>query len=154
MRSKRRSDRELVGTGFEAREVGEIALRNFIHASAETSLFEVARIMSSAGIRHLVLVDGGRLAGVLSYRDVQDFAVAQTLGVAAGEALRSACAAELMRRDPVTAEPGMKLREAARRMLAHRVGCLPVVEGAPPESRIVGVLTESDLLRAAFRLGS
>jgi len=137
---------------FEGRDVADIALRNFIYASAETSLFDVARLMASARIRHLVLVDGDRLAGVLSYRDVQDFAAGRARGAGTSDALRASRAAELMRRDPITAAPGMTLREAARRMLAHRVGCLPVVEGAPPDARVVAVLTESDLLRAAFRL--
>jgi CBS domain-containing protein len=134
--------------------VGEIALRNFIHASAETSLLEVARLMGSARIRHLLVVDGGRLSGVLSYRDVQDYAFLRNPEGGGLEVLRSARAAELMRRDPITAQPSLKLRDAARRMLAHRIGCLPIVEGEPPDARVVGMLTESDLLRAAFRLGS
>ena len=74
---------------FEGRDVADIALRNFIYASAETSLFDVARLMASARIRHLVLVDGDRLAGVLSYRDVQDFAAGLARGAGTSDALRA-----------------------------------------------------------------
>jgi CBS domain-containing protein len=130
--------------------VGDLARRNFIHAESETTLFEVEQLMRSARIRHLMIIDGGRLAGVLSYRDLLEFALAKG---PSPEALRSALASELMRRDPIVAAPTLTLRDAARRMLAHRIGCLPVVDGPPSESRVVGVLTEADLLRAAFQLG-
>jgi acetoin utilization protein AcuB len=128
---------------------GDLATRNFIHAESRTSLFEIERLMRSARIRHLLIVDAGRLVGVLSYRDVLEFALARSPGA---EALRSALASDLMQRDPVVAPPGLSLRDAARRMLAHRVGCLPVVDGPPSEKRVIGLLTEAALLRAAFQL--
>jgi acetoin utilization protein AcuB len=141
------------GDDFGRREVADVALRNFIHARGETSLLEVAQLMSSARIRHLLIVEDRRLAGVLSYRDVLEFAVSGGAGATALEGLRATRAAELMRRDPIVVEPTTNLREAARRMVAHRVGCLPVVDGPSPDARVVGILTESDLLRAAFGLG-
>ena len=50
---------------------------------------------------------------------------------------------EFMATKLVTAAPGTTLREAARLMLAHRVGGLPVVDGGA----LVGIITESDIFR-------
>jgi acetoin utilization protein AcuB len=153
MARKRRSGGTEKGSGPGGPRVSDILLRDFVSADAETSLADVVQIMNSARIRHLVLVAGGQLQGVLSYRDVQDYALLRSPRAPGLDALRDARARDLMRRDPIIAGPEMKLRDAARRMLAHRVGCLPVVDGAPPAARLVGLLTESSLLRAAFELG-
>ena len=48
-----------------------------------------------------------------------------------------------MTEDVITANGDENVAEAARRMLEHKIGCLPVVE----EGRLVGILSESDLLR-------
>jgi acetoin utilization protein AcuB len=128
---------------------GDLALRNFIHAPGETSLLDAQRLMRSARIRHLLIVEDGRLLGIVSYRDLLEVAAASPEALAA---LRTARADALMQRDPVVVAPETKLREAARRMVAHRVGCLPVVQGKDADARVIGILTESELLRAAFEL--
>jgi CBS domain-containing protein len=52
-----------------------------------------------------------------------------------------------MTREVVTIAPGAALDEAARLLLGRRIGCLPVVK---PDGTFVGLVTETDLLRAAF----
>ena len=54
--------------------------------------------------------------------------------------------ADLMTRDPVTVTPAASLAEATACMVAHRVSEVPVVDAA---RRVVGILTEGDLLRRA-----
>ncbi|MBI2462022.1 MAG: CBS domain-containing protein, partial [Candidatus Rokubacteria bacterium] len=51
---------------------------------------------------------------------------------------------EVMSRQLITVGPDRPVEEAAERMLDHRIGSLPVLEGG----RLVGILTETDLLRA------
>lgn len=128
--------------------VRKIMLRNFMFAGPEMTAYEAERMMRSARIRHLPVVSNGELCGILSYRDLLEFALGRLEGEPRGiEALRAKSIEALMSRDPVTATSGTTLREAALRMLRHRIGCLPIVEGA----RVVGLLTESDLIRAALR---
>ena len=52
-----------------------------------------------------------------------------------------------MAEHPVTAAPETSLREAAKRMVDGKIGCLPVIE---PDGTLVGLVTETDLLRAAL----
>lgn len=51
---------------------------------------------------------------------------------------------EVMTKDPVTVGPGRSARDAARVMLERKIGALPVTE----HGRVVGILTETDCLRA------
>jgi acetoin utilization protein AcuB len=133
--------------------VRQIMLRNFVSADPEMTAYEAERMMRSARIRHLPVVSDGALVGVLSYRDLLQFALDHLGREPRGlEALRERTIESLMSRDPITAGSGTSLREAALRMLRHRVGCLPIVEGrGPADARVVGLLTESDLIRAALR---
>jgi acetoin utilization protein AcuB len=133
--------------------VGQVMLRNFIFAGPEMSVYEAERMMRSARIRHLPVVCEGELVGVLSYRDLLEFALGHLERDARGiEALRAKTIQSLMSPDPITATSGTTLREAAVRMLRHRIGCLPIVDGSRPgRASVVGLLTESDLIRAALR---
>ena len=45
--------------------------------------------------------------------------------------------------DPVSIGPDATVRDAARLMMEHKIGCLPVLEA----SRLVGIVTETDMLR-------
>lgn len=115
---------------------------------------EAERLMRSARIRHLPVIEDGELRGVLSYRDLLEVALAE-LERDPGRlpAVRSQTIGSLMSRDPVTATESTTLREAALRMVRHRIGCLPVVKGRAPDGvRVVGLLTESDLIRATLGL--
>jgi CBS domain-containing protein len=51
---------------------------------------------------------------------------------------------QVMTKSLLVVEPDREAREAARIMLDHRIGALPVLDG----DRLVGILTESDVVRA------
>ncbi len=88
-----------------------------------------------------VVSDDGSMLGVVTWTDI--------LGLAAhGELDRTVD--EIMRRDLTTAFADESLRVVADRMVAHRFRALPVVERDRPD-HLVGVVTESDLLRARER---
>jgi CBS domain-containing protein len=61
--------------------------------------------------------------------------------------LRTVEVSEIMSRDVIAVGPDATLCEAAALMLKHKIGCLPVVEEGEV---LVGLLTETDLLQAAF----
>jgi acetoin utilization protein AcuB len=90
-------------------------------------------------IHHLVVGKGGRVAGVLSDRDV---------GGRRGASVRSSrIVADLMTSPAVTAEPTMTVRQAANLMRGRSIGCLVVVESG----RTIGIVTVSDLLQLVGR---
>jgi acetoin utilization protein AcuB len=101
----------------------------------------VARLMKVQRIRHVLVVDGGRLAGIVSNRDLR--------APLASEASRPPLSgdspvSEVMTEAVVTASPATSLTDAAREMLDQKIGALPIVEG----DRLVGILTKSDALEA------
>jgi acetoin utilization protein AcuB len=98
-------------------------------------------------IRHLPVLEGRRLVGVISDRDLR--AATPALGdLARAEALDRIRVADEMARDVATAGPEDPIEDAAMAMYERKIGCLPVVDGED----LVGILTTSDVMRALVRL--
>lgn len=130
--------------------VGEIMRREFVSLQASDHLDFVEDVMSLGRIRHLPVVENGKLVGIVSHRDLLANSLSRAIDFDANDRrtfLRSVDVAEAMARNVITVRRETPIDEAARLMLRHRVGCLPVVddEGAP-----VGLVTETDLIRAAY----
>jgi len=102
------------------------------------------KLMNESGLHHLPVLDGSnRLVGIVAERD---------LLLAASQHLQSVIEiGEVMHRDVVTATRDMPVAEAAALMLNHRIGGLPVVDA---RQNVVGVITESDVLRAFVAMQS
>jgi CBS domain-containing protein len=92
--------------------------------------------------------------GILSYRDLLERLIASAPRSRDG----SARLGDVMTRSPSFVTPATSLADAADRVCRFGFGCLPVVEpeaaGPPGTGRLVGIVTERDLLRAAYRLRS
>lgn len=113
-----------------------------IVVSSDRTLAEAHELMRRHHIRHLPVVDGGRLVGIVSQRDLY---LLETLrGVDAG----CETIAEAMSNDPYTAAPDAALDEVAREMAEHRYGAAVVVAAG----KVVGVFTTVDALRALATL--
>jgi CBS domain-containing protein len=108
-----------------------------VSAAPETSVYAVAVRMSEAGIGAIPILDGERLVGIFSERDLMT-----RVCVPQRDAERTAVA-DVMTREVVTATLDEHVDECVEKM--RRVGCrhLPVVAG----SRVIGVLSMRDLLR-------
>lgn len=127
--------------------------KNFVTVTPTESLLEADRIMRLARIRHLPVVVGGRLVGILSHRDVLDASLARLEHCEPADRvdhLRGIPIAKVMQTNPYTADRTSTLADAARRMLRLKIGCLPVVHAGREGEELVGLITESDLLRAAY----
>ncbi len=125
--------REWVGT------VREWMSRQPLAVTPEASVAEVAGLMRTRGIRHVLVMEDERLIGIVSDRDVRGL-------LAEGEPTLSpkSRVATVMREAPFSVDPETPLIQAARSMLEHKIGALPVVDGARP----VGILTRADALEA------
>jgi acetoin utilization protein AcuB len=113
--------------------VREVMTHGLVTIAPETSCAEARRLMDEHRIRHLPVVAGGRLVGMVSDRDVRS--ASRSPGTAAGR---------IMTPDPVTVTPETRIEHAARLMLEARFGSLPVVDGGA----LTGIVTYTDLLRA------
>ncbi|MFI5315316.1 MAG: CBS domain-containing protein [Myxococcota bacterium] len=135
------------------RTVRTLMRANFISIAPEDTLLEADRIMRLARIRHLPVVRNGLLVALLSHRDVLSASISALEKVDPVERLdhlRRIPVAEVMRGSLYTATEDTTLADAARRMLRAKIGCLPVVRPGPDGPTLCGLITESDLLRAAY----
>jgi CBS domain-containing protein/nucleotide-binding universal stress UspA family protein len=114
---------------------------------SDAPVAEAQHLMRHRRIRHLPVVDGGRLAGIITDRDVRTTLPSPATSLAAGEIrylLDRLLVERVMTRAVITIGPDAPIVEAVGLVLTHRIGALPVVEG----DRLVGIITETDLLRA------
>ena len=104
----------------------------------ERTLLEAHGLMRARRIRHLPVVEGGRLVGVLSQRDLYLLETLETVDPAS-ETVR-----EAMTADPYAVPPGAPLERVALEMAERRIGSAVVVDGGA----VVGLFTTVDALRA------
>jgi CBS domain-containing membrane protein len=126
--------------------VRDLMTRGVYAVRVDDNLETVRTLLDGRNIRHAPVVSpDGVLLGLVTQRDLlRNTLRSEALPPhAQAEAMQLTTAGEIMTPNPVTVEPGLDIREAARIMLAKKYGCLPVVE----EDRLVGILTESDFVR-------
>ncbi len=111
----------------------------------EATLEEAYAFLLQKGIRHLPVVEEGRLVGILTDRDIR---LATSALNPKGPCPGSTPVREAMTKEVVTADPLDPVEEAARVMRVRKIGCLPVVE----DEVVVGMVTGIDLLDALLRL--
>jgi CBS domain-containing protein len=137
-----------------AASVGDVMRRRFIALAPTDSLLDAERVMRMARVRTLPVADHGALVGALSHREVMSHSLASAAGEAdpraCGRWLRDTPVAALMQPQPRSVTRETALAEAAARLLADGAGCIPVVEAGGATPRLIGLLTETDLLRAAY----
>lgn len=127
--------------------VHEWMTKDVVTVSPHTSVLNARRLLEGHGIRHLPVVDDGRVVGMLSDRDVliRDQQVAQGLSVLQSELLAGQYrpVAAMMSAPPRVVSAGEPVVSAVRNMLARRISALPVLEAGG----LVGIITISDCLR-------
>ena len=110
--------------------------------SSRQTLAEAHQTMREKGIRHLPVVDEGRLLGVVSQRDLY---LLETLR---GVDIARELVEEAMSDEPFVVSPDAALEEVAEVMAARKHGSALVVESAT----VVGIFTSTDALRALVAL--
>lgn len=127
--------------------------RQVVTIGTSDSCLEAVRRMHQARVRHLPVVNReGMLVGIVTDRDLRHHlfspGVFKDVGQTAVEILLKAVpVAEIMSTPVISVEPQDEMMDVARLMLEEKVGSLPVVEAG----RVVGILTETDMLRQICR---
>lgn len=102
-------------------------------------------IMNLGRIRHMPVVEDGRLVGIISQRDLFRSALFTALGFGRRTTralIKTIRVKEIMTKNVITIASDASVKEAAREMIKKKIGCLPVVDG----EKLIGIITETDIL--------
>lgn len=127
--------------------VRHIMKRKVVTIAAGERLSTVEDIMTLGGVRHIPVVRGGTLVGVVTERDLLRTSLSQlnAYGADARRAFLGGVQIDRVMSSPaITIGPGDPVEDAARVMAERKIGCLPVVDEG---DHFVGLVTETDLLR-------
>lgn len=124
--------------------VGDIMTPELVTLREEDDLAVAEWALALRRFRHLPVTRGDQLVGVVTQRDLLRARSRFEQGTT------TVAVSEFMTRDPVTVDPTMPLQEAADIMVLRKIGCLPVVA----DNRLVGLITEGDLVRFARNLAA
>ena len=132
--------------------VRDIMNANLTTLDHESRLLDAVLLMRSSGYRHLPIVNGDKLVGIVSDRDVQRAAPSLLSKISQEEYNRifeGTPISRIMASNVITVNPTTPLRDAVRILYENKFGCVPVVEG---ENRLVGLVTVTDLLGVLDRI--
>lgn len=118
-----------------------------VSVTPDDSLAHALRLTREHRVRHLPVVRGGELVGILSDRDIR-LAMPSPIEVADPERaamLERTPVERVMTREVITAGPFDAVEDAAEQICRHRIGALPVVDA---HGRLLGMITETDVVTA------
>jgi acetoin utilization protein AcuB len=133
--------------------------RKLVTLSPEASVAEALTLCRERRIRHIPILEEGRLVGIVSDRDLRDASPA--LGDAQrASALQEIRVGDVMTREVSTADPQYSIENVAQEMYELKIGSLPVVAEGPMvdeglavvEEELLGIVTSSDVMRALVTL--
>jgi CBS domain-containing protein len=130
--------------------VGDIMTADLITLNGDAPLSEAMLIFSRGSVRHIPIVNGKQLVGILTERDLKHYTPSILSGISSEQYNRltdTTPVSKVMSHAPLTIEPGKSLYEAAQMLYDRRIECLPVVEGG----ELKGIVTVTDMLNLLLR---
>jgi acetoin utilization protein AcuB len=128
--------------------VRELMTGALITVRPDTPVLDARHLMVQERIRHLLVTnERSELMGIVTDRDIKLNLPSQATSLSVWELnhlLTRLTVGKVMTQSVITVGPDREARDAAQLMLDHTIGALPVVDGG----RLVGIVTETDLLRA------
>lgn len=126
--------------------VKEIMSKQLVTLNADSKLSFAEDIMYLGRIRHLPVVNGKEIVGILTQRDLYKASLTSivTNWDENKTFLDSVKVAEVMTKDVIAISPDTSIEDATQIMVDRKVGCLPVVEG---KNILLGLITETDVLQ-------
>jgi acetoin utilization protein AcuB len=127
--------------------VRDMMTKDVITAPPDMPVVEARQIMVQKRIRHLLIADNGKLVGIITDRDIRLNLPSPATSLSVWEVnylLARLTVGSVMSGGVISVGPERDVRDAARIMLDHKIGALPVVDGGD----LIGILTETDIVRA------
>ncbi|MCK8600553.1 CBS domain-containing protein [Desulfoferrobacter suflitae] len=119
---------------------------HLLTATPETSVFKAREMMDEHRISHLPVTDGkAGLLGIVTDRDLKEAWASSATTLSVYEltyVLQKLVIANVMTKNVITATPDMTIERAARIILDHKIGALPVLKNG----KLVGIITTTDLM--------
>lgn len=142
------ADKKDMNAEVQVKGIRDIMTRDVVCIDMDYTLGKAIEMCSQKRIRHVpVLDEEGRLAGIVTDRDLRLFLSPRIGTISENNADRESLMRrvhQMMIRQVICVKESASLAEAAELMLAHRVGCLPVVDD---ERHVVGLVTTTDMIR-------
>ncbi len=116
--------------------VSEIMSQEIVTITPDKRVGQALQLMQKHQIRHLPVLEGGRMVGWITSRDLREVLMASML--------EKITVADVMIKAPISVSADMGIEEAARLIKEHKIGGMPVLEG----DKLVGVITMLDVIGA------
>jgi CBS domain-containing protein len=126
--------------------VREIMMGSPVTLKPDDTLDLANDVISLGRIRHIPVVEDGKLVGLLSERDLIGAAATQIFGLkqkSKSALLKSVLIKDVMKKRVITVKPETPIKEAAHLLADKKIGCVPVLS----EGSLVGLVTTTDILR-------
>jgi CBS domain-containing membrane protein len=133
------------------RKVADIMTRNIIALAEGDRLHSVQEAMQKYRFRHLPVVRGKKLVGLITHRDMLRISSStfSTQRETRDHLINYMPAFKIMRTEVATVRPDTSLAEAGQILWDRKLGCVCVVDD---DENLLGILTEADFVRLAVRL--
>jgi acetoin utilization protein AcuB len=119
--------------------------KDLITITKDERMTTAKKILKEKNIRHLPVVEGKKLVGLVSNMDIRKAEASPATSLEIRELhylLDKLTVGEIMTRNVITISPDISLEEATTLLHDNKIGCLPVVE----DGNLVGILTENDVM--------
>lgn len=126
--------------------IRDAMVRSVVTVEADYTVKHAVNLMNRFEIGCLIVVEDGKIAGIMTERDVLTRVVAEERNP------EETLVSEVMSRPVIVVSPDMPLEEAVKMMMKNRIKKLPVMERFRGVERLVGLVTLTDIARVQPRL--
>jgi CBS domain-containing protein len=126
--------------------VEDVMTREVVTLGPEDTLRDAVNAVQRNRIRHIPIVEGERLVGMVTDRDIKRVTPSLHGGISQDEfnrTLDELTLGHVMTRDPLSVHPQTSIKDAVALLIDRKYGALPVVEG----ETLVGIVSDIDFLR-------
>jgi acetoin utilization protein AcuB len=119
--------------------------KDLITITKDERMTTAKKILKEKNIRHLPVVEGKKLIGLVSNMDIRKAEASPATSLEVRELhylLDKITIGEIMTRNVITISPDISVEEATTLLHDNKIGCLPVVE----DGNLVGIITENDVM--------